>query len=65
MHIFAVRRFCMECGGLAAALRCSNWRRPTGSRTYYLPKDARRNNAPKSTPIPNENVFSRKGTLRL
>jgi hypothetical protein len=31
----------------------------------YLPTEVRRNSAPKSTPIPNENVFSRNGTLRL
>src|SRR5260370_42312562 len=31
----------------------------------YFPKDDRRSTAPKSTPIPNENVFSRSGTLRL
>ena len=61
--LFRVLRLCMDC--TPRNHTADRWKRPKGSLSFYLPKDVRRNSAPKSTLIPNENEFSRKGTLRL
>lgn len=63
MYFFAVLRLCMDC--TPRNHTADRWKRPKGSLSFYLPKDVRRSSAPKSTLIPNENEFSRKGTLRL